>query len=113
MRIKEVMCQDIIFDNGNEISVDYYTTFGERCWADLDEFCRVYNDDCDFNEANFYITPVVAGSKSIGFNFGDGVNELFVPCYAEESYSDLNIYYYNKSDRSLDDEIVLHNVVTE
>ena len=49
----------------------------------------------------------------IGFNFGDGVNELFVPCYAEESYSDLNVYYCNKFDRSLDDGIVLHNVVTE
>ena len=113
MRIKEIVCQDIIFDNGNEISIEYYPDFDESCWADLDEFCKEYLDDCDFNEPDFYIVPVVADGKSIGFNFGDNVNELFVPCYAEESYSDLNVYYCNKSDRSLDDGIVLHNVVTK
>ena len=113
MRVEKIVGWDVVFDNSNKISVDYYPISDKSCWIDLDS---VLSDagEYDFNERNFRIIPVSTYGKVTGFYFGDYTKTIFVPCYSDKPFSELAVCYYDIANKGyLDGKIILKNIVTK
>lgn len=90
MKIKNITEDEILFDNGKDITYDHDQQCCEYNYADfkqLDDLAK----DCDFDE-NLKFEVV----DDCGFRFGDERQMFFVPCYSEQNgyySSDVDIYY--------------------
>lgn len=95
MRISNIDCGKIIFDNGNYIYFDHNPDCCECNYADfeqLDDIAWNY----DFNENIMFETV-----NDYGFRFGDNRQMFFVPCYSSQNgyySSDVDIYYCDSHD---------------
>ena len=93
MKITKVTEDEILFDNGKDISYNHAQECCEHNYADfeqLDDLARDY----DFDE-NLMFEEV----EGCGFRFGDKRQMFFVPCYSEQNgyySSDVDIYYGGK-----------------
>lgn len=94
MKIKEITCEKILFDNGNKIFGDHVPDCCEDNFADfeyLEDECGIF--DFDFPE------DLMFEKLDDGFRFGSKERMFYVPCYSlQNGYysSDVEIYYRNE-----------------
>lgn len=91
MKIKEATSKHILFDNGNEITTDYFAECCEWNYADFEQLddlalAHDFKGKLHFEEVD-----------GAGFRFGDDRRMFFVPCYSVQNgyYSSYIYVYYN------------------
>ena len=92
MKIKEVTSEHILFDDGSEITYNYFQDCCEINYADFEQLDTIarnteFNSDLVFEKVD-----------NNGFRFGNKPNKMFfVPCYSIQNgyYSSAVDIHYN------------------
>lgn len=97
MKIREINCDGVFFDNNSQIRGYHSQDCCEDVYADF-EYLR---DETELEDYDFEETIEFENVPHAGFRFGDSRRKFFVPCYNIQNgyYSDeLTIEYYDKDD---------------
>ena len=102
MKIADITCEAIVFDNGKEITYTHYQDCCEKNYADFEQL-----DDIalatDFDE------DLIFEVNDSGFRFGNPNKMFFVPCYSVQNgfyTKDIEIWYDGKKQVELEAEWV-------
>lgn len=93
MKITRASGQEIRFDSGDVIMVEYFPVDYEDCYADLDAISNMAFK-YDFVEDIPLILRGQSKGHNKGFVFGDCNATFYVPCIFQQMCNSIDIYYY-------------------
>ena len=99
MKIESVTQKEIVFNNGNKITFDYYKECCEINYADFEQIeenalTEEFEEDLIFEQ------------EKTGFRFGNVGKMYFIPCYSEQNgyYTCKIDIYYSKNKKMINIE---------